>query len=325
MPRYLGRGRCGGHITLLFTVSDESEDHIRQGSLGAGLCVDDGVEVVAYGEDGELGLTVTFESTEGDSELYEAVLDALVTEVPQVSGIAWGVSVTISLPTAQGFGVSASGAIASAMAFQRAVGLPYEESLRRAYSVAHKVERLRSTGLGDVTALAAGGVERRLEAGSPYHGSELLNGPGRAEGWSLATPLVLAWRQGSGKHTSVYIDNPDWKRAISEAGLRQMESLSQGDWGPERWGDLIQSAGAFSRESGLIDDSSRNELVNMAAGAVASAGLDEEVEVMLCMLGESIVIAPADPADQGEWVESVIAELEKVGLKGLETKVCNLS
>ena len=314
MPRYLGRGRCGGHITLLFTVSDESEDPIRQGSLGAGLCVDDGVEVVAYGEDGKLGLTVTFESTEGDSELYEAVLDALVTEVPQVSGIDWGVSVTISLPTAQGFGVSASGAIASAMAFQRAVGLPYEESLRRAYSVAHKVERLRSTGLGDVTALAAGGVERRLEAGSPYHGSELLNGPGRAEGWSLTTPLVLAWRQGSGKHTSVYIDNPDWKRAISEAGLRQMESLSQGDWGPDRWGDLIQSADAFSRESGLIDDSSRNELVNMATGAVASAGLDEEVEVMLCMLGESIVIAPADPADQGEWVESVIAELEKLSL-----------
>ena len=325
MPRYLGRGRCGGHITLLFTVSDESEDPIRQGSLGAGLCVDEGVEVVAYGEDGELGLTVTFESTEGDSELYEAVLDALVTEVPQVSGIDWGVSVTISLPTAQGFGVSASGAIASAMAFQRAVGLPYEESLRRAYSVAHKVERLGSTGLGDVTALAAGGVERRLKAGSPYHGSELLNGPGRAEGWSLTTPLVLAWRQGSGKHTSVYIDNPDWKRAISEAGLRQMESLSQGDWGPERWGDLIQSADAFSRESGLIDDSSRNELVNMAAGAVASAGLDEEVEVMLCMLGESIVIAPADPADQGEWVERVITELEKVGLKGLETKVCDLS
>ena len=325
MPRYLGRGRCGGHITLLFTVSDESEDPIRQGSLGAGLCVDDGVEVVAYGEDGKLGLTVTFESTEGDSELYEAVLDALVTEVPQVSGIAWGVSVTISLPTAQGFGVSASGAIASAMAFQRAVGLPYEESLRRAYSVAHKVERLRSPGLGDVTALAAGGVERRLKAGSPYHGSELLNGPGRAEGWSLTTPLVLAWRQGSGKHTSVYIDNPDWKRAISEAGLRQMEILSQGDWGAERWGDLIQSADAFSRESGLIDDSSRNELVNMAAGAVASAGLDEEVEVMLCMLGESIVIAPADPADQGEWVERVITELEKVGLKGLETKVCDLS
>ena len=66
MHRYLGRGRCGGHITLLFTVSDESDNPIRQGSLGAGLCVDHGVEVVAYGEDGEFGLKVTFESMEGD-------------------------------------------------------------------------------------------------------------------------------------------------------------------------------------------------------------------------------------------------------------------
>ena len=64
MHRYLGKGRCGGHITLLFTVSDESGDPIEQGSLGAGLCVEDGVGVVAYGEDGEFGLTVKFESME---------------------------------------------------------------------------------------------------------------------------------------------------------------------------------------------------------------------------------------------------------------------
>lgn len=324
MHRYLGKGRCGGHITLLFTVSDESDDPIEQGSLGAGLCVEDGVGVVAYGEDGEFGLTVKFESMEGDSRLYEAVLDALATEVPEIMDISWGVSVTISLPPGQGFGVSASGAVASAMAFQRAVGLPYEESMRRAYSIAHRVERERSTGLGDVTALAAGGVERRLEAGSPYHGSDLRNGPGRAEGWSLATPVVLAWRQGSGKHTSIYIDNPDWKQSISEAGSRQMATLSQGDWTADRWKDLIVSAGTFTRESGLFDDSSRNELVTMAAAAVASAGA-EEVEVMLCMLGESVVIVPTNPVDGGDWIENVIAELEKIGLEGMRTKVGRLS
>ena len=324
MHRYLGKGRCGGHITLLFTVSDESDDPIEQGSLGAGLCVEDGVGVVAYGEDGEFGLTVKFESMEGDSRLYEAVLDALATEVPEILDISWGVSVTISLPPAQGFGVSASGAVASAMAFQRAVGLPYEESMRRAYSIAHRVERERSTGLGDVTALAAGGVERRLEAGSPYHGSDLRNGPGRAEGWRLATPVVLAWRQGSGKHTSIYIDNPDWKQSISEAGSRQMATLSQGDWTADRWKDLIVSAGTFTRESGLFDDSSRNELVTMAAAAVASAGA-EEVEVMLCMLGESVVIVPTNPVDGGDWIENVIAELEKIGLEGMATKVGRLS
>ena len=324
MHRYLGRGRCGGHITLLFTVSDESDDLIRQGSLGAGLCVDDGVEVVAYGEDGEFGLTVTFESIEGDSGLYEAVLDALVAEVPEVLDVAWGLSVTISLPPAQGFGVSASGAVASAMAFQSAVGLPYEESLRRAYSIAHRVERSRSTGLGDVTALAAGGVERRLEAGSPYQGSDLRNGPGRAEGWSLGTPVVLAWRSGSGKHTSAYIDDPNWKRAISEAGSRQMETLSKGDWTVERWADLIESAGSFSHDSGLLEDSSRNELVAMAVAAAASAGA-EDVEVMLCMLGESVAIVPVDPTSGGEWIEDVITELDHIGLKGLRTRVGKLS
>ncbi len=325
MPRYLGRGRCGGHITLLFTVSDESDDPIQQGSLGAGLCVEDGVEVVAYGEDGDFGLSVTFESMEGDSDLYEAVLEALVSEVPEVSGIAWGVSVTISLPPAQGFGVSASGAVASAMAFQRAVGLPYEESLRRAYSLAHKIERSRSTGLGDVTALAAGGVERRLVAGSPYHGSDLRSGPGHAEGWSLGTPVVLAWREGSGKHTSVYIDNPGWKQSISEAGLKQMELLSQGEWGPERWSDLIDSAETFSRDSGLFEDSSRNELVTVATRAVAGAGGEGELVVMLCMLGESVAIVPLDPEVQGGWIERVITELQKVGLKGIETIVAGLS
>jgi len=280
--------------------------------------------VVAYGEDGEFGLTVTFESIEGDSELYEAVLDALAAEVPEVLDVAWGLSVTISLPPAQGFGVSASGAVASAMAFQRAVGLPYEESLRRAYSVAHWVERSRSTGLGDVTALAAGGVERRMEAGSPYHGSDLRNGPGRAEGWSLGTPVVLAWRSGSGKHTSVYIDDSNWKRVISEAGSRQMETLSKGDWTAERWADLIESASSFSHDSGLFEDSSRNELVTMAEAAAASAGA-EDVEVMLCMLGESVAIVPVDPTNGGEWIEDVITELDNIGLKGLGTRVGKLS
>ena len=324
MHRYLGRGRCGGHITLLFTVSDESDDPVCQGSLGAGLCVDHGVEVVAYGEDGEFGLTVTFEAMEGDLELYEAVLNAIAEEVPEILDISWGISVTISLPPAQGFGVSASGAVASAIAFQRAVGLPYEESMRRAYSIAHRVERLRSTGLGDVTALAAGGVERRLEVVSPYHGSNLRNGPGRAEGWSLGTPVVLAWRKGSGKHTSIYIDNAEWKKAISEAGSRQMKTLSQGVWGADRWGDLIDSAGAFSRDSGLFEDSSRNELVTLATAAVASAGV-EGLEVMLCMLGESVAIVPLNPSEGSGWIEGVITELDRVGLEGLETKVGELS
>ena len=49
MTAILGRGTCGGHVTLLFTVEDLDEDPIKQGSLGAGLCLTDGVEAIARG------------------------------------------------------------------------------------------------------------------------------------------------------------------------------------------------------------------------------------------------------------------------------------
>ena len=141
MTALLGRGECGGHITLLFTVSDESDDPIEQGSLGAGLCVEDGVEVVAYGEEGESRLSVRFVDDQADSMLYEEVLRMLIEEVPEVGDVSWEINVRLALPTSQGFGMSGSGAIAAAMAFQRAMGLPHEESLRRSYSLAHQVER----------------------------------------------------------------------------------------------------------------------------------------------------------------------------------------
>ena len=325
MTAFLGRGECGGHITLLFTVSDESDDPIEQGSLGAGLCVEDGVEVVAYGEEGGSGLSVRFVDGQADSALYEEVLRMLIEEVPEVGEVSWEINVKLALPTSQGFGMSGSGAIAAAVAFQRAMGLPHEESLRRSYSLAHRVERARSTGLGDVTALAAGGVERRLAAGSPYHGALLENGPGRAEGWTSNTPVVLAWRPDAGKHTSSYIDDTHWKDSISEAGSKQMEQLSLGDWNQSRWMSLMDAARAFAEDSGLLADSSRTELLSIADEAVGVCGASVEATALLCMLGESVVIAPTNPEDKGGGLSTLVSELKRAGLEATLTKVGELS
>ena len=325
MTAFLGRGECGGHITLLFTVSDESDDPIEQGSLGAGLCVEDGVEVIAYGEEGESGLSVRFVDDQADSMLYEEVLRMLIEEVPEVGDVSWEINVRLALPTSQGFGMSGSGAIAAAMAFQRAMGLPHEESLRRSYSLAHRVERARSTGLGDVTALAAGGVERRLVAGSPYHGALLENGPGRAEGWTSNTPVVLAWRPDTGKHTSNYIDDAHWKDSISEAGYKQMERLSLGDWDQSRWMGLMDAARAFAEDSGLLADSSRTELLSTADEAIGVCGTAVEAAALLCMLGESVVIVPTNPEDEGEGLSTLVSELKRAGLEATLTRVGELS
>ena len=39
MTVVMGRGECGSHVTLIFTVDDEQKEIMNQGSLGAGLCL----------------------------------------------------------------------------------------------------------------------------------------------------------------------------------------------------------------------------------------------------------------------------------------------
>ena len=40
MTVLLGRGECGSHVTLIFTVNDDSTNLDEQGSVGVGLCLD---------------------------------------------------------------------------------------------------------------------------------------------------------------------------------------------------------------------------------------------------------------------------------------------
>ena len=316
----LGRGACGGHLTLLFTVDDQAEDPNFQGSLGAGICVSDGVEAIARGQEGAYSLSVRFLSGEGDSNMYQQVLDLLCEEIPQISELNWEIAIKMTLPPSQGFGMSAAGAIAAACAFQRAIGQPHEESQRRAYSIAHRVERMNSTGLGDVTALSAGGVERRLIPGSPYSGSNLVNGPGVAEGWFESTPIVLAWRENPGRHTSEYIDNAKWKKLITDSGTEQMNILSEGVWDSSRWNELIECAESFSTDSQLASDASRSSLIEAGKNAARRVGIGGDVAVLLCMLGESIAIVPRQ-LGRAESLDSMITELGNEGLQALVTSV----
>ena len=324
MTAVLGRGTCGGHVTLLFTVDDLDQDPIKQGSLGAGLCLTDGAEAIARGELGVYSLDVKFLHGNGDAKIFQQVLDLLSEEISAISDYSWEIAVRNKLPSSQGFGMSAAGAIAAAAAFQRALGLPHEESFRRSLAIAHLVERRNSTGLGDVTALAAGGVERRLKPGSPYSGPDLLNGPGRAEGWTESIPVVLAWRANPGRHTSEYIDDVDWKRSITEAGRKQMLQLSEGTWDNSRWIELLNSAEAFSKQSGLSDDASRSALVDAGGNATLRAGVDSDTSVLLCMLGESIAIIPRDLSREIP-LDKILSELSKEGLDATLTQIGTLS
>jgi len=321
MTTVLGRGQCGGHLTLIFTVEDSHEDPYFQGSRGAGICLDDGVESIAKGEVGEGILTVNGINTSFDDSLYHDVLQELIKEIPEIHEYDWELSIRMSLPASQGFGMSASGAIASAISIQRAIGVPHEECLRRSFMLAHLVERRRSSGLGDTTALSSGGVERRIVPGSPFSGKLLDHGPGKANSWGASFPVLLSWKERTGTHTSEYIDQPEWKERISKAGDGAMDSLSLGDWNMERWSELIQESRLFSSYSGLTKDSSRSELLNIIDEVIVKEGLSDSVTPLLCMLGESVVIVPLDPQNQEDWVSRLIPNLEQNQLRTFASRV----
>ena len=321
MSIVLGRGQCGAHITLLFTIDDSSEDPLYQGSRGAGICLKDGVEAIAKGENGSGELIVRFKNGEYESRIYQDVLSELVEKIPEIGDFDWELDIIMSLPTSQGFGMSASGAVASSMAIQRAIGIPHEECVRRSFLVAHIVERKRSSGLGDTTALSSGGVERRIVAGSPFSGYLLDNGPGVSQGWSVDIPILISWKEETGRHTSSYIDNEDWRRKICLAGEHAMERIGGGEWKEHRWPELIEESLRFSSDSGLEKDASRSEIIESVKKAIDSSEFSESLSAMLCMLGESVVIVPKDPHGQEDWIYKISEELEGYGLSSFSSRV----
>ena len=323
MTVLLGRGECGSHVTLIFTINDDSTNLDEQGSLGVGLCLDQGVEIIARGIEGDFEINIKFIEGDGESELYQQVFKLLSKEIINIKNYNWDLAIKLKLPISQGFGMSASGAIAASMAIQRAIGEPHEESLRRAFSIAHRVERHFSTGLGDVTALAAGGVERRTSPGSPFSGDLLTRGPGMSEGWTKDIEVLLAWKKDSGKHTSSYIDDTVWKNSISKAGIKQMEQLMQKQWDKTRWSELLERSEIFADESGLLSDSKRFELLNQAKNVIEE--VSSEFKPLLCMLGKSLVIVPKN-IDNEEDLElsKLIYELNEVGFITKKTRIGRL-
>ena len=323
MSVVMGRGECGSHVTLIFTVDDEKKDIMNQGSLGAGLCLEQGVETIARGIEGDFAIDIKFVEGIGRSDLYERTLELLSEEIINFKEYSWDLAVKLKLPLSQGFGMSASGAISAAMAFQRALGEPHEESLRRSFAIAHRVERELSNGLGDVTALAAGGVERRTFAGAPFSGKLLTRGPGISEGWTNKIDVILTWKEDSGKHTSSYIDNQKWKKTISSAGIKQMDPLVNGKWEASRWEELLERSQIFVSESGLLNDSLRLELLNEVEEMINKLNLN--LKPLLCLLGKSLVIVPKNIDSSNDiHSDSLINQLEKAGFNSIRTKVGKL-
>ncbi len=314
-----GRAHVGGHVTLIFSIQDDAESLLEQGSRGAGISLDRGVIIEATGESGNGSLSISGDAP-GD-ELHRLVLEELTTLDSAFGEYDWTLSHEGELPSSQGFGLSAAGAIACGLAIQRALGVDEDLARSRAIHIAHRVERRLSGGLGDVAALHSGGIELRLEPGCPQL-TDGLGGPGAVLSWYAEIPLVVVWRSTSSQHTSNYIDDGDWKLAIRAAGEHCLFGLREGQWDAERWPELLSKSAEFAERSGLLDDSGRIDLLHMIGSALAGAGFaDGALVARLCMLGESAVIVPSEFPMSDDWQNKVVENLQMRGLGATSASV----
>ena len=321
--------KCGGHITLAFTVHSDSEELYEQGSMGIGLCIEAGISTSCRSDPSRSsGLLVISNGLPIDSNLHRLVLEECARFDPSLSSMHHTFDLISELPFSQGFGLSAAGSITAARCLIAHSDIPSQLHEPLVWAIAHRVERRHSGGLGDVTALHAGGVVRRTTPGATHQIEQIEpvvvgTGPGSSDGWSSLIPLLLAWRPSGSKHTSTYIDSEGWSQRIRVAGEEVMETLSNNPWDATRWPEIIDAAHCFAKQSELIKDSERASLLDEVQWALKP--IEQDIEVMLCMLGESVVVVPRelDSGNRMDEAENLLVNL--TSLKCAQTVLSSIS
>jgi len=333
--------RCGGHITLLFSIWKEPHLARLQGSRGAGLNLAAGVEAsVEYLSTNQPELEVVLSSGStldtpagptNDGDIQIEVIGNTGLEKPHSKQIyidlvkelriarllkredSYRINVKLELPTSQGFGMSAAGLVAVARAFRVLTEKGSEEQYLR---LAHRIERMHGSGLGDVLGISAKGVELRLEPGAPGSGGKVVS-------FTTNQPLLLVWHPEESRHTSKYIDDVDWQRSISKAGERSVSRLRMKDWTFERWPDLMLESRNFANDSGLLGEKIRKKLLSRIQKEILRLDLQARVNVRLCMLGVSAVVLPRrlDSPLMPDELWKIAEAFRAMGLGVLETKI----
>lgn len=331
--------RVGGHITLLFSIHDDALLPRNQGSRGAGLCLEHGVtvsieetgrsEIIEAGQEmagweqdipavKSKGMTeVTINAQTPTEPLSQQMYDDLVDELRQArllpNDAHYSIEVDIELPLSQGFGMSAAGLSALALACHQ---MTEKGSVPQYFRAAHHIERRYSGGLGDVLGLYVGGVELRTHPGSPPS-------PGVARSFSLDSHILLVWQSNESKHTSEYIDHPDWKSSITRAGDAAVDRLAMKQWNTSIWSELLKEAQTFGRMSKMLEEPSRQSMLASVQSVINELNLQAKVRARLCMLGTSCVLLPAkanEPLDEGD-LRQLSERLRVIGLDSLVTRI----
>lgn len=247
---------CPGHITCFFTpAGDPSADLLMRGSLGAGIRTSLGASAEVSERS---GTRTVMDGSECELAVTSHVLELLA------PGRGFDVSVENGLPCGEGFGMSAAGAVAVALAVADICGTDRQA----AFEAAHKAEILGGGGLGDVSALYCLGHQPvRVKEGIPPYGKVISTGVV----FSHLTVAVL----GPKIHTGSVLGDPVRSAAISDAGSRAVADYL----GRPGLDALYALSNRFSAEAGVECAEVSGALAKLHAEGFRAA---------MCMLGNSI-------------------------------------
>jgi len=246
-----------GHVTGFFEICPH-RNLLAMGSRGAGLCLSLGANSkVTLQPSMRQHITVEIDGRKNDASVTKAAVRYMIGH----QKLRIDVSTETELPVGQGFGMSAAGALSSALALADLLG----ESRQMAFEAAHVAEITQGGGLGDVAALHRAGITIRKRAGLPPTGEVLRIG---------GAPEVVVAVVGRKMLTRNVLSDPKKRAAINKQGARRVTELLER---PSL--ELLMSlSSSFAAESGLA-----SRRVQMAIGAASRLG-----RASMAMLGNSV-------------------------------------
>lgn len=258
---------CPAHITCFFQPV-KGKDVLSTGSRGVGLRLDQGCSV-SMAENRSRRVSVFMDGFPSEAPVTRKVADIMA------PGRGFEITVKNNLPVGQGFGMSAAGAIATALCICEITG----RDKAYAFEAAHAAEVMMKGGLGDVSALTCpSGQPVRITAGLPP--------VGEVAGIDTGLRDIAVTVLGPKLVTASVIGDETKSARISEFGKDCIDSYIRSP----STDALFRISSEFAEKTGVEGADVKN-----ARRKLSDAG----IRASMCMLGNSIFTdAPAEEIEK---------------------------
>lgn len=266
------------HITGFFAIHDKAKDLLERGSTGAGFSIELGIKTKVILEEADVQeIHVFFNGKEIEGNVTKTVINLIFSDSGINKQKKIYVEHTSPLPIGAGFGLSAAGAISTALALSKVLNLKY--SLLDLGKIAHRAEIINKTGLGDVIAEIYGGFEIRKHPGAP--------GIGLLDFLVYPANLTMIAAVLGPISTKKVLSNQKYRDNINRIGNELVQRLLE----DPSYEYFLELSHQFSENSGLLTNELRQYIKKLK---------EERVLAAMVMIGKAIfTLLPEEDVSRG--------------------------